>query len=148
MEELLNYNWNVYKLFKSGKRAKAPFMTFEHCESGAEEHFEEEIKKNFNERLRETQFMVLRADESQEMAEDPTKKILFEQKRVIQRYLTPELQKLNLSWGLIYSKKSEWAWQWAFLESATNKYIAAISPHFKIQKEAYAWMENQISTLK
>ena len=48
MEELLNYNWNVYKLFKSGKRAKAPFMTFEHCESDAEEFFEEEVKKNFN----------------------------------------------------------------------------------------------------
>ena len=144
----MNYNWNVYKLFKSGKRAKAPFMTFEHCESGAMEHFEKEIKKNFNEKLRETQFTVLRADESQEMAEDPIKKILFEQKRVIQRYLTPALNKLNLGWGLVFSQDSAWQWQWAFLESATNQYIAPISPQFKIQKEALAWMENQISTLK
>jgi hypothetical protein len=123
-------------------------MTFEHCESGAMEHFEAEIKKNFNEKLRETQFTVLRADESQEMAEDPTKKILFEQKRVIQKHLTPELHKLNLGWGLMFSKESEWQWQWVFLESATNQYIAPISPQFKIQKEARQWMENQISTLK
>ena len=144
----MNYNWNVYKLFKSGKRAKAPFMTFEHCESGAMEHFEVEIKKNFNERLRETQFMVLRADESQEIAEDPIKKILIEQKCVIQKYLTPELHKLNLGWGLIFCKQTEWHWQWVFLESGTNQYIAPISPPFKIQKEAHAWMENQIFTLK
>ena len=148
MEELLNYNWNVYKVFKSGKRAKAPLMTFEHCESGAMEHFEEEIKKNFNERLREMQFTVLRADVSQEMAEDPRKKILLDQKQVIQRYLTADLKKLNLSWGLIYAKASEWQWQWAFLESGTNRYMAPISPKFKIQKEAYEWMNQQITALE
>ena len=144
----MNYNWNVYKVFKSGKRAKAPFMTFEHCESGAMEHFEEEIKKNFNDGFREMQFMVLRADESQEIAEDPRKKILLDQKRVIQQYLTGALKKLNLSWGLIFCKESEWQWQWAFLENGTNRYMTPISPKFKIQKKAYEWMNQQITALK
>ena len=35
MEEHLSYNWNVYKLFNNGNRAKAPFAVIESgdCES-------------------------------------------------------------------------------------------------------------------
>ena len=74
MEEHLNYNWNVYKIFKNGNRAQAPFMTFEHCESDAEEYFEEEVKKNFTKKLQQAQFMIMRADKPQTTFDDPRKK--------------------------------------------------------------------------
>ena len=148
-EEHLNYNWNVYKIFKSGNRAKAPFMTFEHCESDAEEFFEEEVKKNFTKKLQQTQFMIMRADKPQTTPADPRKKYLLSQKRVIQKQLSDGLkQKRNLSWGLILSKESHWKWQWAVLESATNRYVAAISPLFKDQKGAHEWMEQQIAYIE
>ena len=146
-EEHLNYNWNVYKIFKSGNRAKAPFMTFEHCESDAEEFFEEEVKKNFTKKLQQTQFMIMRADQPQTTFDDPRKKNLLSQKRVIQKHLSANL-KQNLSWGLILSKESHWKWQWAVLESATNNYVAAISPLFKDQKGAHEWMEQQIAYIE
>ena len=43
-EIALSYNWNVYKLFKSGNRAKAPITTFESTEELAQQHFDEVIK--------------------------------------------------------------------------------------------------------
>ena len=149
MEEHLNYNWNVYKIFKNGNRAQAPFMTFEHCESDAEEYFEEEVKKNFTKKLQQTQFMIMRADKPQTTLDDPRKKYLLSQKRVIQKHLSDNLKKIqNLSWGLVLMKESHWKWQWAALESATNNYVAAISPLFKDQKGAHEWMEQQISYIE
>ena len=41
MEELLSYNWNVYKVFKNGKRAKAPLMSFTYDN-------EETVEQNMN----------------------------------------------------------------------------------------------------
>ena len=46
MEKALSYNWNVYKVFKNGNRAKAPMTTFECDEVTMEEHFNNVIKKN------------------------------------------------------------------------------------------------------
>ena len=46
MERALSYNWNVYKVFKNGSRAKAPITTFECDEITMEEHFNNVIKKN------------------------------------------------------------------------------------------------------
>ena len=48
MEELLSYNWNVYKLFSNGNRAKAPFVVIEgeDCES---EGFNAMVRKNLEE---------------------------------------------------------------------------------------------------
>ena len=45
MEKALNYNWNVYKVFKNGNRAKAPLTSFESSEEDAQTHFEHIVKK-------------------------------------------------------------------------------------------------------
>ena len=52
-------NWNVYKVFKNGKRAKAPLMTFERKGKIQEvtHYFNENIKKNFNEKNRGLKFI-------------------------------------------------------------------------------------------
>ena len=44
----MSYNWNVYKVFKNGNRAKAPVTTFECDEVTMEEHFNNVIKKNLD----------------------------------------------------------------------------------------------------
>jgi hypothetical protein len=50
MEELLSYNWNVYKLFSNGNRAKAPFAVLEgeDCES---ESFMSNGEKKFRRKI-------------------------------------------------------------------------------------------------
>ena len=40
-----SYNWNVYKVFKSGKRAKNPLMTFDY---GGSTPIEEFFEKKMN----------------------------------------------------------------------------------------------------
>jgi len=47
----LNYNWNVYKIFKNGKRAKAPITQFESSEEDHVSFFEEEVRKNLIEQF-------------------------------------------------------------------------------------------------
>ena len=49
----MSYNWNVYKLFSNGNRAKAPFAVLEgeDCES---ESFMIKVRKNLEEKLLKT----------------------------------------------------------------------------------------------
>ena len=61
----MNYNWNVYKIFNNGKRAKAPFISFECAENKVEAFFEKNIKIDLDEKLQLGQFTILRADLSQ-----------------------------------------------------------------------------------
>ena len=46
----MSYNWNVYKLFSNGNRAKAPFVVLEgeDCES---ESFTAMVRKNLEEKF-------------------------------------------------------------------------------------------------
>ena len=69
MEELLSYNWNVYKLFSNGNRAKAPFAVVdsEDCES---DDFRAMVRKNLEEKFGGkaalTKYKIMRADLPQE----------------------------------------------------------------------------------
>jgi hypothetical protein len=63
--------WHAYKVFKNGKRAKAPVKSFayEGSNVSAIEHFEANIKKNFNEKNRGLNYILLRGDQPQERAQ-------------------------------------------------------------------------------
>jgi len=87
MEELLSYNWNVYKLFSNGNRAKAPFVVLEgeDCES---ESFMSKVRKNLEEKFgakaRSTKYKIMRADLPQEeRADEEEKKNLVLRNRVL-----------------------------------------------------------------
>ncbi len=145
-------NWNVYKVFKNGKRAKAPIITFEHeCDSSSVmDYFNSNIKKNFNEKNRELTFVILRADEPQEREEKKIEENLHFQTLVLNR-LSRQLdlpKKQRLVGGLIFASATHWKWQWCALEPATNNYIAGLSPRFDNAHEADVWMKHQIQNLK
>ena len=64
-----SYNWNVYKVFKSGKRAKNPLMTFDYGGSTPiEEFFEKKIKIDLSEKLRKSKYIVIRSDLVQDLS--------------------------------------------------------------------------------
>jgi len=149
MEVLLNYKWNVYKIFNNGKRAKAPITSFECNEDNVEAFFEEEVKKNFTEKLQLLQFAFLRADLSQERqfeeAEQKKEKILALKRKIFARlgagrttYDGP------MTGALILSRDTGWKWQWVLLKSASHGFIVGISPTFENDKEADKWMEHQV----
>ena len=151
----MNHNWNVYKLFKNGKRAKLPLTTFEHAgsENEAEEHFKGVVLENFKEKnqekYRDLKYSILRADKPQErhFKEDEN---LLKQKIILARLVQEASIKEDrgLTCGLIFAKTTNWQWQWCALQSGTNQVLAALSPQFPTHLEAEAWMTEQVQNLK
>jgi hypothetical protein len=62
-------NWNVYKVFANGKRAKSPYTTFEAEES---QHFFENILPTLGPKLKKSKWMVLDTAAPQERPEGGT----------------------------------------------------------------------------
>ena len=152
MEVVLN--WNVYKVFKNGKRAKAPLTTFEYDdESNVSEYFEAEVKKNFSEKIRDWNFALLPENVSQERPEEKTNKqeedVLKKQGLILSRFVKKNhiKTKYKVVGGLIFAKATDWKWQWCALEGGTNNYIAGLSPRFNNPTEAHQWMDKQVQNL-
>lgn len=155
---ILSYNWNVYKLFKSGKRAKAPFHVFEYDDPDTvTEYFNTEIKENFTEKIRRTELIVLRSDLPQkrqvDIGEEGKKVAQNNRNRVLRKYINQiprerfSETKTSITIGLIFCKKSNWRWQWAALEGATARYIVGISPVFDTYEGGWDWMQEEILNL-
>ena len=152
------YEWNAYKVFLNGKRAKRPSITFKHDdESTASEHFESNVKRRLGKKFKSSEFAILRANLPQNSKEEielaEKKKANELRNRVIRKHLKnipvrgKIRQSVNYGAGMILCKESDWKWQWAVLENATNKYVKGISPGFAGFFEAKKWMEEQIAEL-
>jgi hypothetical protein len=148
-------NWNVYKVFKNGKRAKAPVTTFAYDDkSNVYEYFEAEIKENFTEKIRDWNFTLLNEEEPQEREEEKTNKIEEDASRkqilVLARLLRDKglTSKYRVAGGLIFAKATNWKWQWCALEAASSSFIAGLSPRFDNSVKAQKWMNQQIQNLK
>ena len=155
MEVVLN--WNVYKVFKNGKRAKAPLATFEYngerSLSSVSEYFEAKVKKNFSEKIRDWNFTLLPEDVSQERLEEKTNKqeedVFKKQGLILSRFVKKNRvkSKYKVVGGLIFASATNWKWQWCALEGGTNNYIAGLSPRFDNPTEAQQWMDKQVQNL-
>ena len=154
MEELLSYNWNVYKLFSNGNRAKAPFAVVEgeDCES---ESFMSKVRKNLEEKFGAkaalTKYKIMRADLPQEdRADDEEKKNLVLRNRVLAVKISGlglDLKKIKTAGALVMSSETNWKWQWCVLRAASNQFIAALSPEFNTTEGAQEWMKDEIELI-
>ena len=154
MEELLSYNWNVYKLFSNGNRAKAPFVVLEgeDCES---ESFMSKVKKNLEEKFGAkaalTKYKIMRADLPQEERADVEKeKNLVLRNRVLSTKINAlglDLQNKRTTGALVMSKDTNWKWQWCVLRMSSNQFIAALSPEFDSAENAQDWMKSEIELI-
>ena len=140
----MSYNWNVYKIFKNGNRAKAPITTFECDEVSMQEHFNNVIKKNFSGKFANANYHIIRADLPQEeklVSEE--EKFSKEKNRVLGRMAAKQNidYKYNVATSLVYCRESDWKWQWAVVGSGTTKYLAGLSPGFKTYTEAQVWIQ-------
>ena len=147
----MSHKWNVYKVFKSGKRAKAPFCVMEgESEEKAKEKFLGKYISNADSKLNKHTWSFIREDMSQERVyeknlekenETTRKKNNFLGRLALRAGGLPN----NLSAGLVLCKESEWKWQWAALEPATLRYLKGLSPQFKSAPRADEWLEEQMS---
>jgi hypothetical protein len=154
MEVLLSYNWNVYKLFSNGNRAKAPFAVVEgeDCES---ETFMSKVKKNLEEKFgakaQRTKYKIMRADLPQEERADVEKeKNLVLRNRVLSTKISAlglDLQNKRTTGALVMSEDTNWKWQWCILRMSSNQFIAALSPEFDTAESAQEWMKDETEKL-
>ena len=145
------HKWNVYKLFKNGKRAKAPFCVVEGENSNeAEKKFLDTYISNAGPKLNKHTWSFIREDMPQERFHEKNlekennlarKKNIFLGKLAAQSGQLPN----NISAGLVYCKESEWRWQWAALEPATLKYLKGLSPQYKSAPRADEWLSEQMN---
>ncbi len=153
----MNYNWNVYKVFKNGKRAKSPITVFESGEETMTEIFEREIKPNFSAKLRKVEFKIIRADSEQtresEVANIEVDRFTINKKKVLSSLLAAkkidyeQKPRLSVSGALILCKESDWKWQWAAIETATSRYLTGLSETFNTSKEAEEWIQQKAETI-
>tara|TARA_B100000131_G_scaffold53459_2_gene48314 strand:- start:4580 stop:5026 length:447 start_codon:yes stop_codon:yes gene_type:complete len=148
----MSHNWNVYKIFKNGKRAKAPIHEFMYDdENTVMEYFETEVKKKFSEKIRGLEFSILRADMSQEREvekqQEADEALHKQQKNILGRLVRAAnvKTKRNITAALVYAKETNWSWQWCAAEAGTHTFLAPLSPQFKTNEQAHEWLNNQIS---
>jgi hypothetical protein len=152
----MNFNWNVYKLFKNGKRAKAPLHTFyyEGKKEEANTHFvttELPLLNQNKKNLTDLKYEIINSEDNQERTEEneSEKKFTKEKNRVLANILRSKniKSKRGCVGGLILCKESNWMWQWAALEGGTNLYVSGLSQEFKSYDRAIQWMKEQISAV-
>ena len=148
----MSHNWNVYKIFKNGKRAKAPIHEFTYDdENTVMEYFETEVKKKFSEKIRGLEFSILRADMSQEREvekqQEADEALHKQQKNILGRLVRAAnvKTKRNITAALVYAKETNWSWQWCAAEAGTHTFLAPLSPQFKTNEQAHEWLNNQLS---
>ena len=150
----MSYNWNVYKLFSNGNRAKAPFAVIEgeDCEN---ENFTAMVRKNLEEKFGakapQTKYKIMRADLPQEERADVEKeKNLVLRNRVLSTKINAlglDLQNKRTTGALVMSGDTNWKWQWCVLRMSSNQFIAALSPEFDSAENAQDWMKSEIELI-
>ena len=150
----MSYNWNVYKLFSNGNRAKAPFAVLEgeDCESDG---FMSKVRKNLEEKFgakaRSTKYKIMRADLPQEeRADEEGKKNLVLRNRVLStkiKALGLDLENKKTTGALVMSPETNWKWQWCVLRMSSNQFIASLSPEFISTEGAIGWMNDEIEKI-
>ena len=151
-EIMTTINWNVYKIFANGKRAKFPMQTFEYAdESLVFEFFTKQIKPTFTTKQQKSKYTLIRADLPQERGDNAQRpeEVLHQKRSKVFRQHLKNLNKApmankNTQFGMILCEESEWKWQWAAIESGTCQYLLGVSPLFTSHAAAIEWMDSQI----
>ena len=143
---------SVYKIFANGKRAKFPMHSFEHEDNDSvNEYFISSVKTNFTTKQQNYQYMVVRADQPQAREESSIsdEELLIKKRAKIFRVHLETLDVdvslgENIQFGLLFSKETDFKWQWTVTEAGTNQFLAAISPKSVRHSDALSWTDSQI----
>jgi hypothetical protein len=139
--------WNVYKVFSNGKRAKSPYMTFK---SDSADHFDRAIFPSMAKKLQKYKWIVLNVDEPQGRAEAylSDEQIKLQKQAVVLNKIAakrhPSVYNKNVSGCLLLSASTDWKWAWCVVDGATNNFVGLLSDKFDKASDAEKWMADQI----
>ena len=144
-------NWNAYKVFASGKRAKMPYTTFEAEES---QYFFDNILPTLGPKLQKAKWVVINTDQPQERpAEqvDEAKEKFEKQKNRVLGILAarkfPQFSNAKVEVCLAMNENTGWKWAWSIVQCASHKYIGEISERFDNSALADQWIKEQIECM-
>jgi len=139
--------WNVYKVFGNGKRAKNPYTSFNAEEAN---HFFDKILPTLGAKLQKSKWVVIdseapqaRPAENVDNAEQlRIKKIQMVLKTVASRK-HPNLIGERFAGALMMNEHTNWKWAWCIVQPATHNFIAMVSEPFEQRQEALEWIPTE-----
>ena len=139
--------WNAYKVFANGKRAKSPYTSFN---ADDEEHFFEKILPTLGAKLQKSKWVVINSQASQDRPAETVdsaeqlriKKIQMVLKTVASRK-HPNLIGERIAGALMMNEHTGWKWAWCIVQPATHNFIAMVSEPFDQRQEAMEWIPTE-----
>ena len=139
--------WNVYKVFASGKRAKNPYTSFNAEEAN---HFFDKILPTLATKLQKSKWVVIDSQAAQdrpaEKADDQADLVIKRVQKVLKTNAAekhPELVGQRIVGALMMNKETGWKWAWCLVQPATHNFIAMISEPFDQRQEAMEWIPTE-----
>ena len=144
-------NWNVYKIFKNGKRAKLPTCQIAaETATNAEKIFLKEFLPALPEKYKSYGWTYIQEGVNQERAYEKQNEKNSKFKKVRDRFFAKRVMEVgnlpnNIAIALVMNKQTDWKWQWAACQPATSKYLIGLSPLFDNSFEADDWLRDNIN---
>ena len=136
------HNWNAYKIFKNGRRAKQPICKITaNSAVEAEKNFLNEILPKLSDNFASYKWVFIpeniksRSLSKQEVA-------TFARAREKRKKIFVDIfSDLNENDTVLLVSKSNLNWEWAVCEPNTLKKIKSISPQFESKNAAFKWLD-------
>ena len=141
--------WNAYKIFANGKRAKKPYCSFK---SETKDYFYQTLLPSMSEKLQKSDWQIIDNRLPQEIIEEQPviaeldqmikKRNMFLSSIIEERY--PDLETHKHQSCLMFAPETNWKWCWCVAEASTMNYVAQLSDRFETASEAEKWMKDNI----
>lgn len=144
------HNWNAYKIFKNGRRAKQPICKIMANNAiEAEKNFLNEILPKLSDNFATYKWAFIHEDvKSQRITKKEV--VAFARSRKRRKLFFGDIfAELDLAPGratitLIKNNKTDSDWEWAVCQPITLKKFKGLSPQFKNKSDAFAWMDKYL----
>ena len=144
------HNWNVYKIFNNGKRAKlATCQIVAETAVEAKKIFLKEFLPALPEKFQRCDWVYVHeaADQARSYEKDRDFKAKLQKER--NKFFAQKVAEIGglpnkVSISLVMNPQTNWKWQWAVCQPATSKFLAPISPQFDTGKQADEWLKDNL----
>jgi hypothetical protein len=139
--------WNVYKVFSNGKRAKMPYTSFTAEE---ESHFFSNILPTLSDKLRDRSWLVIDSGKSQDRQDSAPAEIMD----IFKKKISVVCTKIVADKGIVITNNkfvsclmmnedTGWKWQLCLASAGTHRFHCALSDKFENRNAAVAWVDEQ-----
>ena len=138
------HNWNAYKIFKNGRRAKQPICKIKAINAiEAEKNFLNEILPKLSESFANYKWVFIHENVKPRRI---TKKDIasFARNREKRKKIFVDIFSGVEDGQVLLRNNSGSSWEWAVCQPTTLKKLKSLSPQFKEKHDAFKWLDNYL----